>query len=387
MRPDVSILTCTYDRPEMLAECLASVLAQTCISWEHLVFDNGSTDPRVRTLLALAEAMDGRVRVFQSARNVDQPARRWNDLIERAGGRAVCFLDDDCTKDPNFLEVLLGVLDKDPAVDAVTCGFRELLEDGTVRENHLNLRTAEEIASRNTVDTGGFLIRASALARVGYFPLDVRTSEDWALVRRMASCLNMCHLSDCLASWREHGGQRLRLARELGGERDKLRIFRAGPWKDPIGVRMYLPSASYGFAESIATAICDIPWTTEGEDLAIEIASVVGPFGPQASALSASSAAGTVLVVHWQDPLNLHANLDRLRSLAARREDVWAATNDVESARSYREILGERVVVCDVGGGFEDLPRHVERVVNAVMSRRFEAVSSSFSSRAAAWMS
>lgn len=369
--PDVSVLTCTYDRFGMLAECLASVRAQTHASWEHLIWDNGSTDPRVREVID-GVSEDPRIRIFRSERNIDQPARRWNDLIDRAVGQHVCFLDDDCAKDPTFFKVLLSEFAIDPDLDVVTCGFREVHEDGTIAENHANLRTDEEVWRQNTVDTGAFLIRREALERVGYFPLDIRTSEDWALARRMVACLRMRHLPDCLTSWREHGGQRLHRARALGGERDKIRILRS-TWRDSIGVRIFYPEGSED-SRCLAVSIENIPWVAAGDDLAVELAPAgAGPFGPMAQALAIASEAPSVLVVHWEDPLNLAANLDRARALAVRREDVWSSTNDPGSALAYREILGERVIVCPLGD-FSDVATRVRRVINSVRSRRYEAV-------------
>src|SRR5262245_58454194 len=60
--PLVSVVTPVYDtEPEHLEACLQSVADQTYRDWEHILVDDGSTDPRVGELLARASARDRRV--------------------------------------------------------------------------------------------------------------------------------------------------------------------------------------------------------------------------------------------------------------------------------------------------------------------------------------
>ena len=73
--------------------------------------------------LPLSVTQDLPVVVVDYADNVNQPARRWNDLIDRAQGEYLAFLDDDNTKEPRFLEIMAGVLDHQPAV-ALRLGAR-----------------------------------------------------------------------------------------------------------------------------------------------------------------------------------------------------------------------------------------------------------------------
>ena len=59
--PRFSILTAVYEtEPEHLAECLASVDAQTEGSWEHVLVDDGSTRPGLDEVLAAHAEPGGR---------------------------------------------------------------------------------------------------------------------------------------------------------------------------------------------------------------------------------------------------------------------------------------------------------------------------------------
>ena len=178
--PKVSFVTCTYNRPRYLREAIESLRRQTDPDWEHLIYDDASTDIRVAETLAWAKE-GPRVRVWRGDRNVNQPSKLWNFLLDRVRGRYVSCLDDDNTKLPEFVARMSAELEANPALDVVTCGWFVTDSDGVVcSEDHLNLQTSfEGNRQRSTCDGGSTLIRRSAFDRVGYFAEDIRTNEDW----------------------------------------------------------------------------------------------------------------------------------------------------------------------------------------------------------------
>jgi len=102
-KPLVSVVTATYNRPEYLAECMKSVMAQTVADWEMIVADDGSNPP--------AEAGDdGRIRVVRCAHS-GLPGITRNRAIEQARGRFIVGVDDDDMLTPKSLEFRLRAYD------------------------------------------------------------------------------------------------------------------------------------------------------------------------------------------------------------------------------------------------------------------------------------
>ena len=202
MSPRTTVITVTYNRPEWLAEAVASVEEQTDHNWEHLVYDNGSTNPRVDEILyAATERAGGRFRYFHAVNNRDIVAPHWNFLLERARGEYVTILDDDNRKRPDFIERMIAPMEVDLSVDAVSCGWAVIDGSGkpTGEERHLNVATTlERLWYDNTIDSNAMVFRRSALGRVGLFDASLSTNEDWDFVIRLVRHCRMVHLPDAL---------------------------------------------------------------------------------------------------------------------------------------------------------------------------------------------
>jgi glycosyltransferase involved in cell wall biosynthesis len=127
--PVFSVIVPTYDRPELLAQAVASVLDQTIGDLECIVVDDGGTLPPQLPI-------DARIRVIHRATSGGAAAAR-NTGLDEARGRYVSFLDDDDVYVPNRLELSLEALGRTPVV---VChrngGHRDL--DGDVTDTILD---------------------------------------------------------------------------------------------------------------------------------------------------------------------------------------------------------------------------------------------------------
>src|SRR5277367_3939329 len=123
MAPKVSIVTCSHNRPQLLRAAIESLRAQTDQDWEHLIYDDASTNKDVPKVLEWA-VRDPRVRVWQGLENLDRPSVLWNFMMDRAHGKYLTVLDDDNEKLPTFVEAMSAELDTDPHLSVVTCGWR-----------------------------------------------------------------------------------------------------------------------------------------------------------------------------------------------------------------------------------------------------------------------
>lgn len=323
-RDVISILTCTHNRPELLMRAAASVRSQTRGDWEHLITDDGSTDPaQERTLVALAGDRRVRVRVRP---HVNQPARYWNEMIDLAVGDYICFLDDDNEMLSSYVETMAGALDAHHDVDVVTCGM--VLDDG--RRFLKNLNTTTEIWQQNTIDNGCFMIRREALERIGYYPLCIRTLEDWALMRRAASCLKLEHVSECLTLYHQNGNTRSKKAEEYGLHRDAEWI-KNEKWLSTVGITTS--------DRTIQDVLRNISWVVDGHDMSIESG---------------------------------YRHLSILY-----RGDRWIVVQNESDFALNRSTFGDRMVACQFDGHWRDsdfLRTKLVQVINSVRSQRYEAV-------------
>jgi glycosyltransferase involved in cell wall biosynthesis len=101
----MTVVIPTRDRPELLADCLASLDAQTARTgeWEVLVVDDGSDEPLAPVVeRAAAEGLPARcLRQDKAGLNAAR-----NRGVSDSSGEIVAFLDDDTLVSPNWAEAV-----------------------------------------------------------------------------------------------------------------------------------------------------------------------------------------------------------------------------------------------------------------------------------------
>jgi glycosyltransferase involved in cell wall biosynthesis len=140
--PLFSVIIPTYARPELLAEAVASVLAQTVTDLECVVVDDASRQPP-------AAPPDPRVRMFRRPVN-GGPAAARNTGLSVARGRYVAFLDDDEVYTPHRLEFALDVLSR---ADIALC-WRRSFDEAPVGQGTLEGRPASCVLEGTTQHLG-----------------------------------------------------------------------------------------------------------------------------------------------------------------------------------------------------------------------------------------
>jgi len=119
--PTVSVITPTYNRSELLAQTIRSVLVQTFDDFEMLVVDDGSQES-AQTIVK--EVGDSRVRyIFQQ--HAGRSAAR-NCGLKAACGEFIAFLDDDDLYHPLKLAHETAFFSSNPDIELVGSGFRLL---------------------------------------------------------------------------------------------------------------------------------------------------------------------------------------------------------------------------------------------------------------------
>lgn len=184
----MSVIVTTCDRPRLLADALASVVAQAPPPLEVRVGDDGR---------AHAEALGPDLPVLQLtwlALACGQPGAARNAAAAGARGDVLAFLDDDDVWHPGHLAGLVEAF-ADPGVGLAwrDCEvLRESVEpDGTRRVT--GRRTIARdwddalMRSNDFLPPSTIAIRRSLFEDVGGFDPAFRYSEDWDLLLRLAA--------------------------------------------------------------------------------------------------------------------------------------------------------------------------------------------------------
>jgi glycosyltransferase involved in cell wall biosynthesis len=110
--PRVSLLIPTHNNARTIAETIESCLNQTFRDLEIIIYDEESKDA-TRDIINGYAARDPRIRVMTSETN-SGPLMAWRKLLYEARGKYMTWVWSDDLILPRFVEVLAGVLDKNP---------------------------------------------------------------------------------------------------------------------------------------------------------------------------------------------------------------------------------------------------------------------------------
>lgn len=179
----VSVVIPCYNGAAYLAEAIASARAQAHAPAEIIVVDDGSTDDSVRI------ARESGATVLEGKGN-GGPARSRNLGLRAAASPLVAFLDADDRWLPNHLALVLPILERLPAVMAVSSGHRIFgtmnlevpgtLPRGTAHDLSLELLRNNHILQSATV------VRRDAVLAAGAYDETRRYAEDYDLWLRLS---------------------------------------------------------------------------------------------------------------------------------------------------------------------------------------------------------
>ncbi|WP_100486944.1 glycosyltransferase family 2 protein [Sporolactobacillus pectinivorans] len=132
MRPEISVIVPVYNVEHYLQRCIRSVLAQSFISLEIILVDDGSTDHSGR-ICDLYRKRDDRIRVIHKENGGLSDAR--NMGVRAATGKYIGFVDSDDFIDRDMYYWLYRTLIENTA-DIAEAGFLKAYSDVAEKENN-----------------------------------------------------------------------------------------------------------------------------------------------------------------------------------------------------------------------------------------------------------
>lgn len=206
----VSVIIPTYNRADLIAQAIDSVLAQTLPAAEIIVADDGSTDATAQVVSAYGDRLR-----YLALPHHGLPAATRNAALRCATGDLIAFLDADDLFLPHKLATQVGALLQAP-------------DAGLVYSDGLYFRTTPTAPVGRVLDglptptgwvfgallTGNFLappvvlVRRAALDAAGLFDESPEffAVEDFDLWLRLAAHVPFLYTPGDVAAIRRHGG-------------------------------------------------------------------------------------------------------------------------------------------------------------------------------------
>lgn len=166
----VTVVTATYNRPQVLREAIESVRSQTYEHWEHIIVSDGR-DRRVESLVE--SFSDARIRAFHTSRLPTMGNYQRNVALLYATGELMIFLDDDNIIYPHCLQTMVQGFGS-PSVGYVVCPIRY---GDTVKRPGPGFRYRE-------IDLLNYMVRRTLVETV--WGQRVHANADYLLIRDIA---------------------------------------------------------------------------------------------------------------------------------------------------------------------------------------------------------
>jgi glycosyltransferase involved in cell wall biosynthesis len=136
--PVVSIITIFLNAEAFLAEAIESVLAQTYVSWELLLIDDGSSDGSSELARTYAADHPRKIRYLEHPGHVNRGMSASRNLgVSNAHGPCIAFLDADDVWLPEALAERVRLLDDHPTA-AMVYGRTEIWYSWTGKPDDLH---------------------------------------------------------------------------------------------------------------------------------------------------------------------------------------------------------------------------------------------------------
>lgn len=130
MAPLVSVLLASYNHEKFVEAAVRSVMAQTGVAFELLVFDDGSTDSSPQILERLAKEFGFKF-VHRANKGL---VGTLNEMLRLARGKYFCTFASDDMMPANRLKLQAEFLEAHPEYVACFGQVREMLPDGSAGE-------------------------------------------------------------------------------------------------------------------------------------------------------------------------------------------------------------------------------------------------------------
>lgn len=202
---NVSILMNTYNGGKFIKEAIESIINQTYLNWELIIWDNLSVD---NTSEIVKSFKDQRIKYFIADHHTNLGKAR-SIAIKKCTGKFISFLDSDDLWLPNKLEKQvpyfeneeIGMIASDSIFFSKNKDLRNLYKDGYPKEGYI----FNDLLRNYYLGIETIIIRSSILNKISHnFDADLHCISDFDLFIRIAAVTRTKILTYPTAKWRIH---------------------------------------------------------------------------------------------------------------------------------------------------------------------------------------
>jgi glycosyltransferase involved in cell wall biosynthesis len=110
----VSVVICTRNRPDLIGNAVASVLANAYPTFDVLVVDQSDDDRTGEVVRGLAVSHENLRYLHTSTAGL---SRAYNTGVRESNGELLAFTDDDCVAPPNWIAAIVTAFQAEPDAD------------------------------------------------------------------------------------------------------------------------------------------------------------------------------------------------------------------------------------------------------------------------------
>ena len=216
----VSIIIPVYNRANIIAETLASVINQTYENWECIIVDDGSTDNTVAVLNTYSEK-DSRIKVYTRPfvkRKGASSCRNYG--FYKSKGSFIQYLDSDDLISENKLEVQVGLLENSSHDVFCTCKWGFLKNDNTKQIiSHLSVYNnfsdilffLESLStSKGYMPIHNYMFHRDLISNVGVWNESIAVNDDGEFMSRVfIEATKVVFADDCHVFYRIQSNESL----------------------------------------------------------------------------------------------------------------------------------------------------------------------------------
>jgi len=217
--PSISVIIPSFNHRKYLPDRMSSIFNQTRQDFELILLDDASEDGSGDFLETFTHCP--KTRLFRNSHNSGSPFAQWNRGLREARGDLIWIAESDDVAEPEFLEVLAGVLDQNESVGLAFCRSTRIDENGRAlaensadtadeRWNHdfqIDGRTAvtELLYLNNTIISASAVVfRRRIYEQVGLADTALSLTGDWLQWCRILLMSDSHYVSKPLSQTRIH---------------------------------------------------------------------------------------------------------------------------------------------------------------------------------------
>ena len=203
--PLVSVIINVHNGEQYLSECINSVLNQSFIDFELIIYDNESTDD---TKKIISSFKDVRIKYYKSDKFLKLGDAR-NRALEKVNGEYIAFLDCDDLWMATKLEKQIKIFKNNLNTGIVICNTIFFNNSGKQKVLYKSKpptgRVFSNLLSNYFISLETVLIKKKYLDKLNNrFYLNFQMIEEYDLLLRLSLICELDYVDEILSKWRVH---------------------------------------------------------------------------------------------------------------------------------------------------------------------------------------